>query len=126
MKAQQFKTLVSSAASQLGMKVCEVRESGITPNFHLAHLKSHNSSFCVIFSEEKCWAFCEYIEPMICELTFIDNEELSKILNEQFDIQVLTKKELESPFVKEPYMTKSDVNYWQPKSKGEGLFNWWD
>ena len=126
MKPKQFKSLIASAASQLGLEVVEVRDSGITPNFHLAHLKSHNTSFCVVRSEENFWAFCEYVDPMICELVFIDNKVLSKILNEQFGIKVLTKEELESPFIKEPYMTKSDINYWQPKSKGEGLFNWWD
>jgi hypothetical protein len=126
MKPKQFKSLVASAASQMGMKVIEIRESGITPNFHLAHLKNNDSSFCVVRSEENIWAFCEYVEPMICELVFIENEELTKILDEQFGIKVLTKKELESPFIKEPYMINSDVNYWLPKNKGEGLFNWWD
>jgi len=122
----EFKKIVSSTVSQLAMKPIEYREAGITPNFHFAHVKGVNFEFGVICSIEDNWAFCKYIEPMICELDFIDHESLSQILRDQFCIKVLTTQELNGQFVKEPYMHNSDIKYWQPKSKGEGLFNWWD
>jgi hypothetical protein len=61
-------------------------------------------------------------------LTFVDEPELTAVLAEQPEFQVLTPGELEGPFDPGawPHVNAYDVKHWKPANLGEALFNYWD
>ncbi|WP_044639931.1 hypothetical protein [Risungbinella massiliensis] len=67
---------------------------------------------------------------------FIDHSLLTKIFENLYsEYRVLSKETLETPLSGNPtflehaflqYASSYDLRYWQPRTYGQVLFNWWD
>ena len=99
---------------------------GSTSNFHAALINLNSKEFFIICSIHGDWAFINKFNPNDHELDFIDCTVFSDILKNRYDIDTYTKEELNGPFSIKPYLLESDIKYWEPKTLGEGIFNWWD
>jgi hypothetical protein len=111
----------------LNSTVLQIREAGITPNFHAAEITWFNdTSVIIVCSTSGNWALAERITDSSNTLSFIDSKELSSALSRIHNIRVWTAQELNAAFAPRNDISEHDVKYWEPETIGEGLFNWWD
>ena len=126
MNTQEFKQIVLNLCSRIGAKVEKVVEPDITPNFWVCGILYKNSNLFVLCSTEEKWALSSSFEPNIWSLNFIDVEEISKVLEADYQVVILSSEKLNGEFVPTSTMCESDIKYWKPETLGQGLFNWWD
>lgn len=123
---KNFKKIVFNICRELNISVIRLYESGITPNFHTAHIRTNDIDLFVLCSYNNHWAYSSFFSETECRLTFVDFPEFSKLLIEFYDIQPHDSKELYNSFTNKYNQSKEDIKYWKPQTEGEGLFNWWD
>jgi hypothetical protein len=130
MDLQTFKRVVYGVSGELGARVLKVRAPDVTPNFYVAEVEYvadyQTRTVCVLASYNDDWAFSSCLEEHACQLEFVNFGRFAKLMIERFGIKPLAKAELDAPFTPRSYLLESDVKYWQPRTLGEGLFNWWD
>ena len=126
MGISNFKRIVYSVATESGATVIKFYEAGVTPNFHVAKLEYNARKIYLLCSDNNDWTYSQCYSGMTCKLEYTDFEEFTEILSRQYNIKPLTKSELNGNFSNRTYLNDNDVNYWKPKTLGEGLFNWWD
>jgi len=126
MDSALFKKIIYNASKQLGFNVVGCMEPEVTPNFYAAEIELNYERLFILASYENDWSFSSQFNSMECQLDFVDCPTLAALLQHQYGVDVLTKDELHAPFEDRSYLLESDVRYWQPKTLGEGLFNWWD
>ena len=124
MDTNTFKQTIHALSQQIGAQVLHIHPPEITPNFIAAALKFKQQTVYVLCSENQDWAFCQQLQPF--KLQFIDMPDLAEILHNLTNIQVYNTTKLNTPFVAQSWMSKHDINYWQPQTLGDALFNWWD
>lgn len=124
MDTSTFKQIIYSLSQQIGAQVVNIYPPQVTPNFIAAYLKLHQQDLYILCSENNDWAFCQQLQPF--KLQFIDMPDLAQTLHNLSNIQVYNTTKLNAPFVAQSWMSKHDINYWQPKTLGDALFNWWD
>lgn len=107
----------------------------VTPNFWQAVIEYHDRTISVVAANDA--PVLAIARPRSLDfaparesgpLEFVDEPELTAVLAETEQFQVLTPADLERPFVAEdwPHLTRSDLAYWKPATVGEALFNYWD
>ncbi len=126
MELARFKEVVFGVSIHLGNDVLEIVEPAVTPNFYVAIINNRGNKFVVLATYDDDWAIASSYELSECKLTFIDNEDLAKVLKQSYGIELLKASKLDEPFQARPYLNNADIEYWCPQTLGEGLFNWWD
>lgn len=126
MNFKSFSKIAYHVSRKAGAKVCHLYESSITPNFHVAEILYKGKNLFLISSIHNDWAISSFFNKTLCKLDFFDCQEISDILEKDYEIKLRSKEELNSHFIPAPYISQSDVTYWKPKTMGEALFNWWD
>ncbi|MCP4150624.1 MAG: hypothetical protein GY757_22955 [bacterium] len=126
MEFKEFKKICYPICIEIGARVSDTFQSVYTPNFHAALIQYKRKEFFLLGSVHDDWAFCSKFDPYKWELDFIDCPVISTLLKERYNINTLSIKELNGPFVSRAYFYKSDIKCWRPQTLGEGLFNWWD
>ncbi len=121
-----FRRIVHAAARQIGARVVDIIEPGVTPNFIAARINVGAQPCYVLCSHAGDWAFAKAIEPALAPLQFIDCPAFAEALQSLFGLLPLTRAELQAPFTGRLGLSDSDVRYWKPGTQGEALFNWWD
>jgi hypothetical protein len=131
-----FRRACYEAARRTGGDLTEFRiVDEPTPNFHQA---------IVTYSSRNVAVVCVRDAPLLAlavprvigftpgreadPLTFVDVPDLAAALEAEPGFHLLTTTELGGPIdaVKWPRICQSDMRYWQPRTLGEGLFNYWD
>jgi hypothetical protein len=129
----EFRRVVHGMADSLRLAVSELKERGVTPNFHSARLNGSEVVITIVgHSTYPIFAFSVPPGPSECKLRFIDCPQIATELTRLFpDLLIAPAEELN----RQP--TKSDlgmldaqeldqIKYSQPQSVGEIAFNWWD
>jgi hypothetical protein len=124
------------AALQTDGQVAEFRISNDpTPNFHQGIIAYQDRTVAVVCVRDT--PLLAIAVPRVIEfaptrecgpLTFVDLPDLVAALAEAPDFRLLSAPELDGPVdtVKWPRIGLRDLCYWQPRSLGEALFNYWD
>jgi len=127
MNFKKFKTIIYKISNQSEFEVLEFKEPSVTPNFYIAKVKIYNIEFFVLASYEDNWAFSKNCNSSDLLVDFINNDKLSSLLKNQYNILVFTKEELNT-FATPPLggwgAKEKDIKYWKPKTLGELLFNY--
>ncbi len=126
MNAEEFKKVIYALGNDIGASVETFYFPGVTPNFQVCKLMINSNAIFVLCSENGDWCVSKSFDESLCELEFTDNELITKSLNVQFGIILLSKQELNQEFSSRSYLSDCDVKYWKPRSLGDGLFNWWN
>jgi len=91
MEFPTFKGFIYQVAQHEQAQVVDFHEAGITPNFHVGHLRKRGQDIFVLCSEEDEWAFSSAFEPQVCSLSFMDHPGLSMALSQLFGAEVPLK-----------------------------------
>lgn len=126
MNISEFKRIVFHVAEEIEVRIEEIFEPSITPNFFAAELRKNGLGIFILCTYKNEWAFSKNYEKGTCQLEFTDFKDFSRFLEHQFGYRPYSAEELNASFEPKEYMLDSDIKYWRPKSLGEGLFNWWD
>ena len=122
----EFKRVVFACAKYTASKVDEIHQPGVTPNFFAAELVFENNKYFLLCTYNNEWAISENFEKLGCELVFAEVSVISEALNFLFKIQTLAPEFLKSRYLNRENHNLQDINYWQPNTMGDGIFNWWD
>ncbi len=128
----KFKKEVAGALAPLGYKLVEVREAGVTPNFHLALFKNLDKTLAVVCNSIYPYvALAEEPENHTCELNYIIDESTEDWIQNYTSFDIIPALELQKELTAEDLSCLnsaelSQAKYWQPKIIGEVIFNWWD
>ena len=127
----EFSQMAHSIAGLARVKIVQLIESGVTPNFHLANVRTPGGSFAMLgHSAIPLVAFAKPLES--CEIEFLDCDVISSSMAAFFPhIHVATREELTRNIVEDDLkqlarVERAQVNYWKPRTVGELAFNWWD
>lgn len=126
MDVPTFKRVAYELARHINAMVVGIYEPDVTPNFMTAKLDLGASEIYLLCSHAGDWALSREVILDPCTLEFEDSLAITEVLECYFGIGLHSKSSLQGPFVKAEWMSDTDIRYWQPKSLGEGLFNWWD
>jgi len=126
MEFKNFSKICHSLGLETNGKVSSLTSSGITPNFHSCKIHINFEDFYILCSTNNDWAYSKSFPLNNQTINFCDQNNISQYLKSIHNIIPLTKIELNGPFKPRVYLNEDDIKYWQPKTLGEGLFNWWD
>jgi hypothetical protein len=131
---RDFSKACYAAALETGRRVLEVVEGNqTTPNFHLALVERHGVAVAVLANREvPLLAISPPRDANLSgPLSFLDVVDLAAALSQIEPFKVLSVAELSRPLSQitsgelpphDPY----DIRYWQPKTFGDVVFNYWD
>ena len=126
MTFQKFKHIIYNFSIANRLNILSFSESSTSKNFHSCKIIIDSNEIYILCSTEDDWAITDSLDMSVCEIDFVNNYLFSDYLLKNYNIEVLIKSELDKPFLNNPNLNQSDVNYWNPKTVGESLFNWWD
>ena len=128
-----FKRIVNNVVAGLGFDVSVYLESSVTTSFHAAVFETDSEPYTVVLGHSN-YPIIAFSNPSILlgkPPDFVDHPSIAEKLGRLFpDVTIAESKELERR------IEKSDINcldpvevvqvkYWQPKTIGETVFNWW-
>lgn len=131
---RDFSKACYAAALVTGRRVLEVvEEDQPTPNFHVALLERQGVTVAVLANQEvPLLAIASSAERgRDGTMSFVDVVDLAAALSQIEPFKVLSVAELSRPLSQinsaelpphDPY----DIRYWQPKTFGDVVFNFWD
>jgi len=129
----EFKRIVYGVADPLRLAVSEIKERGVTPNFHSARLNGAETSLTILgHSINPILAFSEPLEQSEAQLRFIDCPRIATELARCFPhliiapAEELNRKPTKPDFDLLDAAELDQIRYWKPESVGEIAFNWWD
>jgi hypothetical protein len=131
-----FRRACYEAARRTSGELAEFRISDEpTPNFHqaiIAHPDGNVAVVCVRDTPLLALAVPRVIDFTPARdagpLTFVDRPDLAAALEATPGFRLLTATELNGPIdtAKWPRINRYDMRFWQPRTLGEALFNYWD
>jgi len=124
-----FRTAVHAAARQVGGEVEAYVPAGVTPNFHLMVIRTHDDRVGVICHQLLPWL--ALVRPPDGSLTFRSYPVLAGALHLAAPWRLLDTKTLGTRVSRLDLSTldpgeREQIAFWQPATLGELLFNWWD
>jgi hypothetical protein len=131
---RDFSKACYAAALETGRRVLEVVEGNqTTPNFHLALVERQGVTVTVLANREvPLLAISPPRDANVSgPLSFLDVVDLAAALSQIEPFKVLSVAELSRPLSQitsgelpphDPY----DIRYWQPKTFGDVVFNYWN
>jgi hypothetical protein len=127
MNITAFTKIIYAVAIELKGSILQIKEAGVTPNFHAAEIAwSGNAPAFILCSITGHWAFAKPFTQASQNLVFIDSIELFSALSHVGNFRIWITAELNSSFIPTAETSEYDIKYWKPQTVGEGLFNWWD
>jgi hypothetical protein len=128
-----FKCVVHAVTAAQEWAVGSIAEAGITPNFHIAELKSPTRFVFILgHSSYPIVAFTEKVSDIDQHLYFIDVPEIMSIISRSFpSIQIANAIDLNRSITDDDLAQlapadRKQVEYWKPRTIGQIAFNWWD
>ncbi|MEV0718547.1 hypothetical protein [Asanoa sp. NPDC050611] len=121
-----FRAAVRTAAQG---RVESFEPAGVTPNFHLMVIRAAGDRVGVVCHELLPWlAFVRPPDGSVEPLTFLSRPALAAALR---PFRVLDPATLATPLRDLDLSTldrgeRHQVEFWQPETLGQLLFNWWD
>ncbi|MCC7053225.1 MAG: hypothetical protein IT355_08135 [Gemmatimonadaceae bacterium] len=126
MDLTRLRSILFSAAREVGGRVTDIVEPGVTPNFVAVRLELPVGHCWVLRSHAGDVAFAAAIEPALAPLRFVDCPALADALERVGGLQPLGVVRLEEPFAGQAVIADADLRIWKPQRLGDALFNWWD
>jgi len=125
---QQFKRICYAVSVQLGLEIVRFYDQKTTPNFQVCEVRYRQGQarIFILCSINGDWSLSERYKPNEARLVFCDDTKIANILKTDYGIRVRDQRTLLAPFSESDYPNDKDVQYWQPETVGEFLFNWWD
>lgn len=137
-----FKKVCYSAMTSIGGKVLSFREPVVAQNYFYAEVSFPNEGSLFILLNS-IYPFIAYTtSPDSYNMTFVDHKLLTGTINQLCGdvFRVLQSVELDEPLrlretrgglvvLNENTLNKWDkynIKYWQPKTVGDVMFNYWD
>ena len=128
-----FKLVIHVVARQLTGSAPNLKERGVTPNFHSALIAFEDQSILILgHSIYPIFAIAKPLEDSSHRLRFIDVDKVSQIVNDHFahvtlaSAQRLAQKLTGTDLAELDEFELEQVKYWKPETVGELVFNWWD
>lgn len=130
-----FHQIVISFAKPMGYEIVEMKERGVTPNFHLATLKRQKSreDDTISILGHASFPIIAFAEPLVtCEIRFRNAFAIASRINVLFpEMTIATCEELSRKIEKSDLeqldrIEREQIKYWKPQTIGELAFNWWD
>ena len=129
----EFRRVVLPVAASLRLRVSNLAERGVTPNFHSALTSAGERPLTILgHSAYPIVAFAEPAEDHIHQLRFADCEPITRQLRLMFpEVSVATADELAhrltpTDLAQLDVAERQQIKYWKPTTVGELAFNWWD
>lgn len=127
-----FTAVCHHAARAIGATVTGVTPAGVTPNFHTVDIADAQHHIAVL--RHTTLPFLAFARPHPdgdVMVTFIDHPDLAAALTKLTDAQALTAEQLQTSLSQVDLTALSphehdQINYWNPTTVGELLFNSWD
>jgi hypothetical protein len=130
-----FHKIVTSFSKPMGYEIVEMKERGVTPNFHIATLKRQKSrqDETISILGHASFSIIAFAEPLeTCEIRFRDAFSIATRINVVFpNVTIATCEELSRKIEKSDLeqldrIEREQIKYWKPQTIGELAFNWWD
>jgi hypothetical protein len=130
-----FHKIVTSFSKPMGYEIVEMKERGVTPNFHIATLKRRKSrqDETISILGHASFPIIAFAEPLeTCEIRFRDAFSIATRINVVFpNVTIATCEELAKKIEKSDLeqldrIERDQIKYWKPQTIGELAFNWWD
>ena len=130
-----FHKIVTSFSKPMGYEIVEMKERGVTPNFHIATLKRQKSrqDETISILGHAPFSIIAFAEPLeTCEIRFRDAFSIATRINVVFpNVTIATCEELSRKIEKSDLeqldrIEREQIKYWKPQTIGELAFNWWD
>jgi hypothetical protein len=127
-----FTAVCQHAARAIGATVTEVTPAGVTPNFHEIDIIHDQHQIAVLrHIALPLIAFADARASGDVAVTFVNHHALATAITNLTDAQVLTVDELQIPLSQVDLSALNphehdQIDYWNPTTAGELLFNFWD
>ncbi|MCG1021234.1 hypothetical protein [Sutcliffiella horikoshii] len=138
----QFKRVCYSIVTNLGGRILSFREPVVAQNYYYAEVSFANEDRLYILINSNYPFIAFTTSPVPFNMTFVDHKQLTVSINQLCGevYRVLQPDELYEPLrlkeakgnlvvVNENTLNKWDlynIKYWQPKTVGDVVFNYWD
>ncbi|MBB5113795.1 hypothetical protein AB0K27_28280 [Micromonospora echinospora] len=127
-----FTAACHHVARTIDATVTGVTPAGVTPNFHTVDIADAQHHIAVL--RHTTLPFIAFARPHTngdVTVTFVDHPDLAAALTTLTDAQALTAEQLQTPLSQVDLNALSQhehdqINYWNPTTVGELLFNFWD
>ena len=138
----KFKKVCFSIVTNLGGRMLSFLEPAVAQNYYYAEVSFANEDrICILMNS--IYPFIAFsTSPVPFDMTFVDHKQLTVYINQLGGevYRVLRRDELYEPLrlkeakgnlvvVNENTLNKWDmynIKYWQPKTVGDVVFNYWD
>jgi len=131
---RKFKSACYDAAQRVEAVVTKTvpGERRVTPNFHSVTIQSKGAALSIVCNQHH--PLIGFIKPLshsMCELEFIDDAELHRLLSEDGSFRVLAAHVLDARLDDSALSDLGpaelqQIKYWAPKKLGDVIFNFWD
>ncbi|MEU4475225.1 hypothetical protein [Micromonospora sp. NPDC023888] len=127
-----FTAVCHHAARAIDATVTGVTPAGVTPNFHTVDIADAQHHIAVL--RHTALPFIAFARPRAngdVTITFVDHPDLAAALTNLTDAQPLTADQLQTPLTQVDLSAldpgeHDQIDYWNPTTVGELLFNFWD
>lgn len=129
---KEFKQACYFCARHAGYKSLSCTPKNVTPNFHYCLIQKNNETIGVLCNSiYPLIAFCNPLNENSCAIHFVDNLILQDAFSASTKFIVAKASELLSNPSDEHLLLldpceREQIEYWQPVTVGEIIFNWWD